>query len=64
MPGRTIDPQFFAERKSEIKKFKMFYRNVKQGNSLHFVVQGDRGIGKTSLIRYLESLAKADKVVV
>ena len=64
MPGRTIDPQFFAGRESEIKKFKMFYRNVKQGNSLHFAVQGDRGIGKTSLIRYLESLAKADKAIV
>ncbi len=30
-PGHTVDPQFFAGRKKEIEKFKMFLKNTRQG---------------------------------
>ncbi|MCK4249243.1 MAG: ATP-binding protein, partial [Candidatus Omnitrophica bacterium] len=63
-PGKTVDPQFFAGRKNEIDRFTMFLKSVKDGNPMNLAVLGERGIGKSSLLRKLENLAKQGKCVV
>jgi AAA+ ATPase superfamily predicted ATPase len=63
-PGRTVDPQFFAGRESEIDRFKMYLKSAKDGNPMNLAVLGERGIGKSSLLRKCENLAKNKKCVV
>ncbi|HCX90056.1 MAG: hypothetical protein COW04_01295 [Deltaproteobacteria bacterium CG12_big_fil_rev_8_21_14_0_65_43_10] len=63
-PGRTVDPQFFAGRGSEIDRFTMFLKSARDGNPMNLAVLGERGIGKSSLLRKCESLVKKEKCVV
>lgn|SRR3989338_7082981 len=63
-PGHTVDPQFFAGRKKEIEKFKMFLKNTYQGNPMNMAILGERGIGKSSLLRTCESLARTERCIV
>lgn len=63
-PGHTVDPQFFAGRKKEIEKFKMFLKNTCQSNPMNMAILGERGIGKSSLLRTCESLARAERCIV
>lgn len=63
-PGHTVDPQFFAGRKKEIEKFKMFLKNTCQGNPMNMAILGERGIGKSSLLRTCENLARAKRCIV
>ncbi|MBU1486976.1 AAA family ATPase [bacterium] len=63
-PGRTVDPQFFAGRESEIDRFTMFLKSTRDGNPMNLAVLGERGIGKSSLLRKCESLAKKERCVV
>lgn len=62
-PGRTVDPQFFAGRGSEIDRFTMFLKSAKDGNPMNLAILGERGIGKSSLLRKCESLVKKEKCV-
>ncbi len=63
-PGHTVDPQFFAGRKKEIEKFKMFLKNTCQGNPMNMAILGERGIGKSSLLRTCENLARTERCIV
>ncbi len=63
-PGRTVDPQFFAGRAREIDRFSMFLKSAKDGNPMNLAVLGERGIGKSSLLRKCESLVKKERCVV
>ncbi len=63
-PGHTVDPQFFAGRKKEIEKFKMFLKNTCQSNLMNMAILGERGIGKSSLLRTCENLARAERCIV
>ncbi len=63
-PGHTVDPQFFAGRKKEIDKFKMFLKNTCQGNPMNMAILGERGIGKSSLLRMCENLARTQRCIV
>lgn len=63
-PGRTVDPQFFAGRVREIDRFTMFLKSAKDGNPMNLAVLGERGIGKSSLLRKCESLVKKERCVV
>jgi len=62
-PGRTVDPQFFAGRGSEIDRFTMFLKSAKGGNPMNLAILGERGIGKSSLLRKCERLVKKEKCV-
>jgi hypothetical protein len=63
-PGHTVDPQFFAGRKKEIEKFKMFLKNTCQSNPMNMAILGERGIGKSSLLRRCENLARTERCIV
>lgn len=63
-PGRTVDPQFFAGRKEEMERFRTFLKSTREGNPMHLAILGERGIGKSSLLRMCESLGKADRCIV
>ena len=63
-PGHTVDPQFFAGRKKEIEKFKMFLKNTCQSNPMNMAILGERGIGKSSLLRTCENLARTERCIV
>lgn len=63
-PGHTVDPQFFAGRKKEIEKFEMFLKNTCQGNPMNMAILGERGIGKSSLLRTCENLARTQRCIV
>lgn len=63
-PGHTVDPQFFAGRKEEIEKFKMFLKNTREGNPMNLAILGERGIGKSSLLRMCENLARTERCIV
>ena len=41
-PGRTVDPQFFAGRESEIDRFTMFLKSAKDGNPMNLAVGRER----------------------
>ena len=63
-PGRTVDPQFFAGREKEIDKFTMFLKSATDSNPMNIAVLGERGIGKSSLLRKWENIVKKEKCVV
>jgi len=63
-PGHAVDPQFFAGRKNEIEKFKMFLKNTRENNPMNMAILGERGIGKSSLLRMCENLERAERCIV
>jgi type II secretory pathway predicted ATPase ExeA len=63
-PGHAVDPQFFAGRKEEIEKFKMFLKNTRESNPMNLAILGERGIGKSSLLRMCENLARTERCIV
>lgn len=63
-PGQAVDPQFFAGRAKEIKRFLSYLNSAKYGNPMNLAVLGERGIGKSSLLRKYENLAKEQKSIV
>ena len=62
-PGKTVEPEYFAGRKKEIDKFKMFLKSASQGNPMHLAILGERGIGKSSLLRMGEFLCKKQRSI-
>lgn len=56
-PFGPIPPQNFAGRQKEIDEFKHRLRSTKAGTVQNMAVMGERGIGKTSLLRKFEQIA-------
>ena len=50
----------FSGRLDEIEKLEQTLFQTKNGNPNHFVIQGERGIGKSSLLFYLNVVAKGE----
>jgi len=63
-PGLPIDPKQFVGRKDEIKIFSQSLEQSFYGNPQNLAIMGDRGIGKSSLLRKFESIAKERKCLV
>lgn len=59
-PGRVVHPGMFAGRRVEIDKLHKVLAQTKAGNAEHFMIQGVRGIGKTSLLMVVQGLANGD----
>lgn len=57
-PGLTVDPRYFAGRKAQIDSFREYLRHTSAGNPQNVAVMGERGIGKSSLLRKFEAIAK------
>jgi type II secretory pathway predicted ATPase ExeA len=63
-PGAIVEPEYFVGRSEEISRFNQYMRNTKDGNPHHLAILGERGIGKTSLLRYLDYQTKKQKCMV
>ena len=62
-PGGIVEPEYFVGRKEEISRFNQYFKNTHDGNPHHLAILGERGIGKTSLLRFLESEIKKQKAL-
>jgi len=55
-PGNTVEPEYFVGREKEIKTYLKSLNQSKFGNPQHIAIMGERGIGKSSLLRKFESI--------
>ena len=56
-PDKIITPSMFAGRLNEVAGLKKALLQTKLGNPSHFLIHGERGIGKSSLLLYIEHIA-------
>lgn len=59
-PDYPIPPDMFAGRGEEINQFLRGIYHTKNNRPRHFLITGERGIGKSSLIQLYDFLAKGD----
>lgn len=57
-PNNIVHPGMFVGRVDELNSIERCLFQTKNGNSQHFLVQGERGIGKSSLFYYVDLMAK------
>jgi hypothetical protein len=57
-PGSIVHPGMFAGRLNEINEIEKLLFQTRNGNSSSFVVHGERGIGKSSLLFYINAVAR------
>ncbi|OGC22637.1 hypothetical protein A3J90_07430 [candidate division WOR-1 bacterium RIFOXYC2_FULL_37_10] len=61
-PKSGMEPRIFVGREEEIKFFKKQLEKAKQNYYDHFLVRGDWGIGKTSLLKEYKKIAQSQKI--
>jgi hypothetical protein len=59
-PGSVISPGMFVGRIEEIEAVEQSLLQTRDGNPQHFIIEGERGIGKSSLCLWVDYLAKGD----
>ncbi len=59
-PGKPVDPRFFGGRHKELNLFKEYLGYTESANPHHLAIMGERGIGKSSLLRKCEDIARED----
>lgn len=59
-PGSVISPGMFVGRIEEIDVVEQALLQTRDGNPQHFIIEGERGIGKSSLCLWVDYLAKGD----
>jgi len=59
-PGSIIHPGMFAGRNKELRLLETALFQTKNGNPTHFLIHGERGIGKSSLLMFLNYIASGD----
>ncbi len=59
-PGSIVHPGMFAGRLTEIHEIEKLLFQTKNGNSSSFLIHGERGIGKSSLLFYINAVAKGE----
>ena len=57
-PNNLVHPGMFRGRYKELISLEKSIFQTKNGNPHHFIIEGERGIGKSSLMLYLEFVAK------
>lgn len=57
-PNSIVGPGMFAGRGEEVKLLDQGLFQIKNGNPWHFLIHGERGIGKSSLMHCVELTAK------
>ena len=57
-PNSPVPPGMFAGRIEEIESLEKGLNQTKHGNSSNFLITGERGIGKSSLIGYIKPTAQ------
>lgn len=56
-PNGVVAPGMFHGRGNELSSIEQCLFQTKNGNPQHFLIQGERGIGKTSLFLYVTTIA-------
>jgi hypothetical protein len=59
-PGSIVHPGMFAGRVTEIREIEKLLFQTKNGNSASFLIHGERGIGKSSLLSYINMVARGN----
>ena len=59
-PGSIVTPGMFSGRYNELVAMERALFQTKNGNPLNFLIHGERGIGKSSLLFYLQVVACGD----
>jgi Cdc6-like AAA superfamily ATPase len=59
-PGSVISPGMFTGRDAEIRSTEQSLFQTKNANPQHFIIEGERGIGKSSLCLYLDYVARGE----
>lgn len=59
-PGAIIHPGMFAGRGAELETLERALFQTENGNPSHFLIYGERGIGKSSLLMVVNALARGD----
>lgn len=62
-PNSIVTPGIFQGRINEIIKAQDCLYQTKHGNPQHFIIEGERGIGKSSLLFAIEVFAKGDVTI-
>lgn len=57
-PGSIVHPGMFAGRLDELKELEKALFQTSNGNPCHFLIHGERGIGKSSLLLVVDGTAK------
>jgi RNAse (barnase) inhibitor barstar len=57
-PGSIVHPGMFSGRFDEILGIEKLLFQTKNGNSSSFIITGERGIGKSSLLLYVDTIAR------
>ena len=59
-PNSPVNPGMFVGRLEEIERLQQALVQARSQEPAHFMITGERGIGKTSLLLYLTYIAKGD----
>ncbi len=59
-PNSIVHPAMFVGRVDELKMIERCLFQTKNGNPQHFLIQGERGIGKSSLLTYVEAAGSGE----
>jgi len=59
-PNHTVPPGMFAGRLEEIRELEKCLWQTKNGHPNNFLVTGERGIGKSSLLQLIKYIAQGD----
>ena len=62
-PNSAVPPGMFAGRWTEVQRLESGLNQTRAGHPGHFMLTGERGIGKTSLLNYIRWLAAGDIIV-
>jgi Cdc6-like AAA superfamily ATPase len=62
-PNAPISPGMFVGRIPELQKLESCLLQTKANGSMSFLITGERGIGKTSLLSYIKFVAKGDILI-
>jgi AAA+ ATPase superfamily predicted ATPase len=60
-PGNPVDPEYFGGRQKELETFKQYLDYSAGGNPHNLAILGERGIGKSSLLRKFQEIATSDQ---
>jgi len=62
-PHSPINSAMFAGREVEVKKLEGHLIQTRFGSPANFIITGERGIGKSSLLSYLKSVASGEEAL-
>jgi AAA+ ATPase superfamily predicted ATPase len=59
-PGKPVDPEYFGGREKELETFRKYLDYSTEGNPHNLAILGERGIGKSSLLRKFQQIASEE----